>query len=83
MNLLKTTFLAYTSALIGGAAVVVNAQDDTAAPAVPNLNGQNFKITVRRDFVLCQKLKVQHGAPCLVYYIWILLHLLPYTYIIH
>ena len=46
MNLLKTTFLAYTSALVGAAAVVVvNAQDD-ATPAVPNLNGQNFKITV-------------------------------------
>ena len=54
MNLLKTTFLAYISALIGTAAVV-NAQDE---PAVPNLNGQNFKITVRRDFVLCQKFSI-------------------------
>ena len=56
MNLLKTTFLAYISALIGTAAVV-NAQDDTE-PSVPNLNGQNFKITVRRDFVLCQKFSI-------------------------
>lgn len=39
MNLLKSTFIVYASALYA----VVNAQDD---PPEPNLNGQNFKITV-------------------------------------
>ena len=39
MNLLKSTFIVYASALYA----VVNAQDD---PPLPNLNGQNFKITV-------------------------------------
>ena len=41
MNLLKSTLIAYLAA-----ATPANGQEEVE-PSLPNLNGQNFKITVR------------------------------------
>ena len=52
MNLLKSTLLA---SLVAAAA---NAQEEE--PSIPNLNGQNFKITVRKYMQTTYYIKHQY-----------------------